>query len=105
VSAPDEKPDAPRQQALKTTMSEDVAQGQYSNLATIISSPTEFFVDFGTVVPGRQEFHVFSRVILSPAHAKQLSRAMAHHVAGFERAHGPIALPGNPPRAEGGGIH
>jgi len=79
---------------LKPVIDEDVAAGTYSNLATIIAGPGEFFIDFGRVVPGRSEFKVFSRIILSPAHAKQFARALADNVRHYEQAHGDI--PGLP---------
>jgi hypothetical protein len=103
---PEDKPDPARPREVRVTpvMDDEVAQGTFSNLATIISGGTEFFIDFGRVVPGRTEFRVFSRVILTPAHAKQLAAALTHHVQQHERAHGAIPVgPGPPPRTEGGG--
>src|SRR5205814_8329795 len=81
------QPDAaarPREVRLTSVMDENVAQGAYSNLATIISGPAEFFIDFGRVVPGRNEFRVFSRVILTPSHAKQLAAALTDPVRRHE---------------------
>jgi hypothetical protein len=100
--------DPQRRQEVRLTpvLDDAVAQGQYSNLATIISGPQEFFIDFGRVVPGKSEFRVFSRVILTPAHAKQLAAALSDHVRRYEQAHGAIPTPPNePPKGEGGSFH
>ena len=95
---------AAREVRVSPVMDDAVAQGEYSNLATIISGNQEFFIDFGRVVPGKTEFRVFSRIILTPAHAKSLAAALTDHVRRHEQAHGPIALP-EPPRGPTGGLH
>jgi hypothetical protein len=83
-------------------MDDSVAEGAYANIATIIVGPHEFFLDFGRVVPGRREFRVFSRVILSPAHAKSLAQALTENVRRYEQAHGTIAgLPSTPVPGDG----
>lgn len=82
---------------LKARMNDEVADGTYSNLASIAFSPAEFFLDFGRVVPGRQDFKVLSRVIMTPAHAKRLAAALGEHVRRYEAAHGEIrGLPDDP---------
>ena len=93
----------PRQVRLEPVMDDVVAQGAYSNLATIISGPAEFFIDFGRVVPGSSQFRVFSRVILTPSHAKQLAVALTDHIRRYESSHGAIqaVTEGRPD----GGIH
>ena len=101
--APD--PQRPREVRLTPVMDDAVAHGEYSNLATIISGAQEFFIDFGRVVPGRTEFRVFSRVILTPAHAKSLAAALTEHVRRYEQANGPIPGIPDPPRGQGGGFH
>ncbi len=71
-------------------LSDDVAQGTYSNLAIITHSPAEFVVDFIRIMPGMPKAKVQSRIILTPEHAKRLMMALKDNVSKFEAVHGPI---------------
>jgi hypothetical protein len=96
------QPQPAREIHLRPVIEAAVAEGIYSNLASIMSGPAEFFLDFGRVVPGRSDFKVFARIIMTPAHAKQLAHALTEHVKQFERTHGEIpGLPDEPPRKLG----
>ena len=87
---------------LRPIVEDGVADGIYSNIASIMSGPAEFFLDFGRVVPGRADFKVLARIIMTPAHAKQLAAALSEHVRQFERTHGDIpGLPEDPSRKTG----
>jgi len=79
---------APNQ--LNIEISEEVAEGQYANLAIITHSHAEFVVDFVNVMPGTPKSKVKSRIILTPQHAKRLMRALTENIQKFESAHGPI---------------
>ena len=70
----DEK-DKPRPNQLNIEISEEVADGIYSNLAIITHSNSEFVVDFVRVMPGVPKAKVRSRILLTPQHAKRLMRA------------------------------
>jgi hypothetical protein len=74
-----------------------VAEGQYSNLAIINHSVSEFVVDFVNIMPGNPVSKVKSRIILTPQHAKRLAKALADNVAKFEKAHGVIKDYDQPP--------
>ena len=78
------------QQTIRLTIDDDVAQGQYVNFANIIHSPSEFVIDLGRVVPGRNDVKIYSRVILTPLHAKQFLEALGHNLALFEQKFGEI---------------
>jgi len=78
------------QQTIRLTIDDDVAQGQYVNFANIIHSPSEFVIDLGRVVPGRSEVKIYSRVILTPLHAKQFLEALTHNISLFEQKFGEI---------------
>lgn len=78
-------------------LSEDVAEGTYSNLAIINHSVSEFIVDFISIMPGVPKAHVKSRIILTPQHAKRLTQALADNVKKFEQAHGEIKDYEQPP--------
>lgn len=52
-------------QKMEIDLGEDVAQGNYINLAIIAHSVSEFIIDFATVLPGVPKAKVKSRVILT----------------------------------------
>ena len=83
-----ENPAAPKQ--LNIEISEEVAEGQYANLAIITHSHAEFVVDFVNVMPGTPKSKVKSRIILTPQHAKRLMRALTENIQKYESSHGPI---------------
>ena len=74
-----------------------VAEGTYSNLAIINRSVSEFVVDFVNIMPGIPKSKVKSRIILTPQHAKRLSKALQDNVKRFEQAHGEIKDYDKPP--------
>lgn len=78
-------------------LDEQTAEGVYSNLAIINHSVSEFIVDFIKIMPGAPKAKVKSRIILTPQHAKRLSKALADNVKRFENAHGEIKDYEQPP--------
>src|SRR5215217_7736498 len=80
---------APEQQ-LNIELTEEMADGQYANLAVITHSFAEFVIDFVNVMPNVPKAKVKSRVIMTPQHAKRLMRALVDNVKRFEAAHGVI---------------
>jgi uncharacterized protein DUF3467 len=80
----------PPQQTIRLTIDDNIAQGEYVNFANIIHSQAEFVIDLGRVVPGRPDVKIYSRVILTPLHAKQFLEALAQNVALFEQKFGEI---------------
>ncbi|MDA9952445.1 MAG: DUF3467 domain-containing protein [Chitinophagales bacterium] len=81
-------------------LTEEIADGIYSNLAIISHSQSEFIVDFVRILPGVNKAKVKSRIILTPQHAKRLYKALADNIDKFENAYGEIedndVLPGMP---------
>lgn len=71
-------------------ISEEVAEGHYSNLAIITHSHAEFVIDFVNVMPGTPKSKVKSRVILTPQHAKRFMKALTEYVNRFEQLNGKI---------------
>ncbi|MBN2237369.1 MAG: DUF3467 domain-containing protein [Bacteroidales bacterium] len=71
-------------------LSDEVAEGIYSNLAIITHSHAEFVVDFVKMMPGVPKAKVKSRIILTPEHAKRLHRALVDNIHKFEAINGPI---------------
>lgn len=78
------------QNQLNIELSEEMAEGVYSNLAIITHSNSEFVIDFIKIMPGTPKAKVKSRVVLTPQHAKRLVKALKDNVAKFESVHGPI---------------
>jgi len=91
----DPKKQQPQNQ-LNIELSEEVAEGIYSNLVMIAHSPEEFILDFIRVMPGVPQAKVRSRIIVTPQHAKRLLHALADNIERYERAHGEIEERGNP---------
>lgn len=75
---------------LNIELSEEVAEGTYSNLAIITHSNAEFVIDFIRVMPGVPKAKVKSRILMTPQHAKRLLRALSENVAKYESLHGDI---------------
>ena len=80
----------PKPQQLNIELSEEIAQGVYSNLAVITHSSSEFVVDFVRIMPGVPKANVKSRIILTPEHAKRLLFALQDNIKKFEAVYGPI---------------
>ena len=82
-----------QKQGLNIELSEEVAQGNYSNLAIISHSTSEFIVDFATVLPGITKAKVKSRIILTPEHAKRLLLSLQENITRYESNMGKIEIP------------
>ncbi|MBM3427673.1 MAG: hypothetical protein RL609_218 [Bacteroidota bacterium] len=79
-----------KEEGISIELTEENAQGKYSNLAVITHSPAEFIVDFVSMMPGLPKAKVVSRIILTPQHAKRLHRALQENLMKFESQHGKI---------------
>lgn len=75
---------------LNIELSEETAEGIYSNLAIITHSNAEFIIDFVKVMPGVPKAKVKSRIVLTPQHAKRLLAALADNISKYEAVHGMI---------------
>lgn len=71
-------------------LSEEMAEGIYSNLAIITHSNAEFVVDFINMMPHSPKAKVKSRIVLAPIHAKRLLKALSENIKKFEQTNGPI---------------
>ncbi len=79
---------------LKIELTPEVAEGIYANLAIITHSSAEVVMDFIRVLPGVPKANVKSRIVLAPEHAKRLLFALQDNIVKYEKAFGPINLPG-----------
>ena len=75
---------------LNIELSEEIADGIYSNLAIITHSHAEFVLDFIRMMPGVPKAKVKSRIVITPEHAKRLMKALMDNVKKYETQHGPI---------------
>jgi hypothetical protein len=71
---------------IQIELTEDVAQGTYSNLVVIAHSAAEFILDFIRIVPGIPKAHVKSRIIMTPDNAKRLLFALQDNIQKYEEA-------------------
>ncbi|MEZ5358755.1 MAG: DUF3467 domain-containing protein [Candidatus Zixiibacteriota bacterium] len=83
-----------QQPRLNIELNEKEAEGIYSNLAFITHSPSEVIIDFARIMPGAQKGKVFSRIIMTPQHAKMLQKTLDDNLKKFENQFGEIKLHG-----------
>ncbi|OYD15086.1 hypothetical protein CH333_06530 [candidate division WOR-3 bacterium JGI_Cruoil_03_44_89] len=82
----------PKGHRIQIELPEDAAQGIYSNLVIVSHSPSEFVLDFTRVLPGLKKAKVYSRIILSPKHAKFLLKTLSDNIEKFEGKFGKIKI-------------
>ncbi len=80
----------PPQNQINIELSEEIAEGVYSNLAMIAHSNSEFVIDFIRLMPGVPKAKVKSRIVITPEHAKRLLSALKDNIEKYEASFGPI---------------
>lgn len=81
-----------KKQGLEIQLDEQVAQGNYCNLAIITHSSSEFILDFATMLPGLPKARVRSRVVLTPENAKRLLLSLQENITRYESTCGTIKI-------------
>ena len=81
---------------LNLSISDEVAEGTYCNLALITHSPAEFIIDFAQALPGKEGATIRQRIIMPPLHAKRLLMALNDNVQKYESNFGTIDEPRGP---------
>jgi len=84
--------DPNKKNQININLSEEVAQGIYSNLAVINHSSSEFILDYIRVMPGVPQAEVKTRVIMTPEHAKRFLNALKDNIEKYEQAYGEIEV-------------
>jgi len=84
-----------QQKQIQIELTDEVAQGTYSNLAIISHSSSEFVIDFVRIVPGVPKAKVKSRIILTPEHAKRLLLALKDNITKYENQNGTVKVESN----------
>lgn len=92
----------PPQAQLKIELGDKEAEGIYANLVMIMHSPTEIIVDFARVMPRSPKARVLSRIIMTPMHAKIMSKVLADNLKKFESQFGEIKIHGTQDKGSGG---
>ena len=65
----------------------------YSNFVVITHSPSELVIDFARILPRMPRSKVYSRIVMTPMHAKLLFRALGENLSKFEQRYGEINTP------------
>lgn len=90
--------DKPNPNQINIELSEEVAEGEYANLAMIAHSNSEFVIDFIRLMPGVPKAKVKSRIVITPEHAKRLLTALNENIVKFEKTFGPIKQTNEAPK-------
>lgn len=93
-----ENKNEPQQNQINIELSEEIAEGVYSNLAMIAHSNSEFVIDFIRLMPGVPKARVKSRIIITPEHAKRLLAALKDNISKYEATFGPIKQTNDAPQ-------
>ncbi|TNE50725.1 MAG: DUF3467 domain-containing protein [Bacteroidetes bacterium] len=88
-----ENKNQPQQPAINIEITDEIAEGIYSNLAIISHSNSEFVVDFIRLMPNVPKAKVKARIILTPQHAKRLLNALKDNLNKYEMQFGAIDEP------------
>lgn len=87
----------PEQRTVNIEIGDKEWEGIYSNFVIITHSNSEFVLDFARMLPGAQKAKVFSRILMTPQHAKALLGTIENNIKKFEAEHGEIkVLPNDP---------
>jgi hypothetical protein len=78
------------QNQINIELTEEIAEGVYSNLAMIAHSNSEFVIDFIRLMPGVPKAKVKARIVITPEHAKRLLAALKDNINKYEEIFGDI---------------
>jgi hypothetical protein len=81
-------------QQINVELGEKESEGIYSNFVLISHSPAEFVIDFTRMLPGVPKTKVYARIIMTPQHAKGLSKALNENLEKYEKEFGEIKIMG-----------
>ena len=82
--------DTAKENQINIELSEEIAEGEYANLAMIAHSSSEFVIDFIRLMPGIPKAKVKARIVITPEHAKRLLAALGDNIRRFEDSFGEI---------------
>lgn len=73
-----------QKQPINIEIGEKESEGIYSNFVLIAHSASEFILDFARILPGLSKAKVFSRVVMTPQHARLLLDALEDNIKKYE---------------------
>ncbi|AMM51367.1 hypothetical protein TH61_09560 [Rufibacter sp. DG15C] len=79
-----------QQSQINIELTEEIAEGEYANLAMIAHSHSEFVIDFIRLMPGIPKAKVKARVVITPEHAKRFLAALEENIQKYEESFGGI---------------
>lgn len=77
-----------KQQEIKVKINDEQLKGSYANFMRVTHQRGEFVMDFAHLVPPTGI--VTARVITSPAHLKQIIKALEANLADYEKKFGKV---------------
>jgi hypothetical protein len=84
-------PETPKpQQQIQIKADEKELLGQYSNLVVLHHNAEEFTINFIYVFPSVPQGKLVSSLIVTPAHAKRLMRALQENISRYEAQFGTL---------------
>jgi hypothetical protein len=99
-------PEPPQPQQVQIKADEKELLGQYSNLAVVHHNAEEFTLNFVYLFPTVPQGKLVASIIVSPAHAKRLMRALQENIGRFESQFGALPEgPGPGPEPNVGFVH
>lgn len=75
---------------LKVDIPDENSVVHYSNFVIVSHSPEEFVIDFATILPGKEEAKVTSRIIMTPKNFKNFVIAVNNNLRTYESQFGEI---------------
>lgn len=81
-----------QEKPLEIELTDEIAEGIYSNMAFIAHSHSEFVIDFISLLPGLPKAKVKSRILIAPEHAKRLLLALNDNINKYENNFGEISI-------------
>ena len=80
------------QTQINIKIDEKVGEGTYANFFVVTNSPSEFVIDFGRLLPGIPDAKIYTRVVTTPQHAKQLIQILEKNLETYEKQFGEIKV-------------
>lgn len=80
----------PQQQQVQIKADEKELLGQYANLVVVHHNAEEFTLNFVYLFPTVPQGKLVASLIVNPAHAKRLMRALQENVARYEAQYGTL---------------
>mgnify|MGYP005846903935 CR=1 FL=1 len=86
-----QKPASGPQRQLNVELPADL-EAIYANFAIINHSPSEVIIDFARLLPNMPTVKVYARILMTPANAKALHKALGDNLEKYEKRFGEIKI-------------